>query len=138
MDKNGERMYAFETDGFSKHLLLDDANVPSLLSAAYLGFKTPYDPHDRLLESTRRFVLSTRNPLFFNGTKGFGVGSDHTERGRVWPMAIIMEGFTTRRETAVNDDLDSVWARLEASHTGTFSMHESFNVNDPTVFTRKW
>ena len=137
-DQNGEQIYAFETDGFSQHLLLDDANVPSLLSAAYLGFKTPYDPQDRLLQATRRFVLSSRNPLFFKGTNGSGVGSDHTEKGHVWPMSIVMEGFTAHMENTTNENLDSVWKRVEASHAGTFSMHESFDVNDPTVFTRKW
>ena len=137
-DQTGEQMYAFETNGFSQHLLLDDANVPSLLSAAYLGFKTPYDPHDRLLRATRRFILSTRNRLFFKGANGSGVGSDHTEKGSVWPMSIIMEGFSAHLEDAANENLDSVWRRLEGSHADTFSMHESFDVNDPRVFTRKW
>src|SRR5699024_3997825 len=39
-------IYAFEVDGFGNHLLMDDANVPSLLAMPYLG-----DVEDR--KSTR-------------------------------------------------------------------------------------
>jgi meiotically up-regulated gene 157 (Mug157) protein len=49
-------------------------------------------------------------------------------------MSIIMEGLTNYSQT----NLDQVWKRLEISHAGTFSMHESFNVNDPKQFTRSW
>ncbi|MGV2787769.1 metal-independent alpha-mannosidase, partial [Clostridium perfringens] len=31
------KIYAYETDGMGNHLLMDDANVPSLLSIPYLG-----------------------------------------------------------------------------------------------------
>ncbi len=49
-------------------------------------------------------------------------------------MSIIMEGLTNNSEK----NLDSVWQRLEASHAGTFAMHESFNVNNPKEYTRNW
>lgn len=48
-------------------------------------------------------------------------------------MAIIMEGFT-----GTKNDLDYVWKRLEISHADTFSMHESFSVDNPKAFTRQW
>lgn len=132
-DKYGQ-IYVYETDGFSKTLLIDDANVPSLLSAAYLGFKTPYDLEDKLILSTRNFVLSSDNRLFYQGKIAHGIGSHHTAAQFVWPMSIIMEGFTNNSEKV----LDSVWKRLEASHANTFAMHESFNVNNPKDFTRSW
>ncbi len=53
-------------------------------------------------------------------------------------MAIIMEGLTIIIDNHTRDDLDYVWKRLELSHANTFSMHESFNVNNPKDFTRKW
>lgn len=31
------KIYAFEVDGFGNHLLMDDANVPSLIAMPYLG-----------------------------------------------------------------------------------------------------
>ncbi|CAF1040151.1 unnamed protein product [Rotaria sordida] len=132
-DKYGQ-IYAYETDGFSQTLLVDDANVPSLLSASYFGFKTPYDPPDQLIISTRNFILSKDNPLFYQGQYAYGIGSHHTPIEYVWPMSIIMEGLTNNSK----ENLDSVWQRLEASHVETFSMHESFNVNNPKEFTRHW
>ncbi|UJR08085.1 hypothetical protein I4U23_012362 [Adineta vaga] len=128
------QIYAYETDGFSSPLLIDDANVPSLLSAAYLGFKTPYDPEDQILAATQSFVLSKENPFFFSGEYASGIGSQHTQSQYVWPMAIIMEGFANQSQV----NLDSVWKRLEASHAGTFAMHESFNINNPQQFSRTW
>src|SRR5699024_408200 len=32
------KIYAYETDGLGNHVLMDDANVPSLLSIPYLGY----------------------------------------------------------------------------------------------------
>ena len=37
-------IYAFEVDGFGNHLLMDDANVPSLLAMPYLGDVDVIDP----------------------------------------------------------------------------------------------
>ena len=132
------KIYAFETDGFAHNLLLDDANVPSLLSAPYLDFKTPYDPHNELIQSTRQFVLSNNNSLFFQGKYASGIGSEHTALGYIWPMAIIMEGLTTEMNNSTETNLDDVWERLETSHVGTFAMHESFDANDPKRFSRDW
>jgi meiotically up-regulated gene 157 (Mug157) protein len=53
-------------------------------------------------------------------------------------MSIIMEGLTLSAENSTENNLDSVWKRLEASHADTFSMHESFHVNNPKQFTRQW
>jgi meiotically up-regulated gene 157 (Mug157) protein len=53
-------------------------------------------------------------------------------------MSIIMEGLTLIINNETKYDLDSVWKRLELSHVNTYSMHESFNVNNPTQFTRHW
>ncbi len=48
-------IYAFEVDGFGNHLLMDDANVPSLLAMPYLG---DVDVNDPIYQNTRRFVWS--------------------------------------------------------------------------------
>ncbi|CAF0719175.1 unnamed protein product [Adineta steineri] len=132
------KIYAYETDGFSKYLLVDDANVPSLLSASYFDFKTPYDPSNELIQSTRQFILSKNNTLFFEGKYASGIGSQHTQARYVWPMAIIMEGLTMIIDNKTKIDLDYVWERLEVSHADTFAMHESFNVENPKQFSRPW
>jgi meiotically up-regulated gene 157 (Mug157) protein len=46
---------------------MDDANVPSLLSMPYLGYRSPHDPDGALADNTRRFVLSKDNPYFYTG-----------------------------------------------------------------------
>jgi len=91
-----------------------------------------------LIQSTRRFILSKDNPLFYEGKSVSGIGSEHTQKNFVWPMSIIMEGLTLVINNSTKKDLDYVWKRLEISHVDTFAMHESFNVNRPKNFTRKW
>jgi meiotically up-regulated gene 157 (Mug157) protein len=47
---------------------MDDANVPSLLSMPYLGYRSPHDPDGAIANNTRRFVLSEGNRYFYTGT----------------------------------------------------------------------
>jgi len=60
------KIYVFETDGMGNYNLMDDANVPNLLSIPYLGYR-PVD--DEIYQNTRRFVLSNQNP-FVRPAKG--------------------------------------------------------------------
>ncbi len=125
------RIYAYETDGFGNHLLMDDANVPSLLSIPYLGYRPA---GDAVYQNTRRFVLSRDNPYYVEGACARGVGSPHTPRGQVWPIALAMQGLTSQ-SAAEQDDL---LAMLTATTAGTGVMHESFHPDDPRRFTRPW
>ena len=49
------KIYAFEVDGFGNQLLMDDANVPSLIALPYLGDVKVTDP---IYQNTRKFVRS--------------------------------------------------------------------------------
>lgn len=71
-------IYAFEVDGFGNQLIMDDANVPSLLGMTYLGLVPASDP---VYQNTRRFVWSADNPYFFSGKAGEGIG------GPMWASA---------------------------------------------------
>jgi meiotically up-regulated gene 157 (Mug157) protein len=83
-DSNGDRTYAYEVDGLGGALFpMDDANVPSLLSAPLLGWsKLDHDVY----QATRKKILSSENPYYASGTAVRGIGSPHTGKGTVWPM----------------------------------------------------
>jgi uncharacterized protein len=124
-------IYAYETDGLGHHHLMDDANVPSLLSAPYLGYCSK---DDKIYKATRAFVLSQKNLYFYQGKAGRGIGSPHTPKGYIWPIALCMQGLTsTSREEQLG-----LLEMLLATDAGTGLMHESFHKDDPSNFTRPW
>jgi meiotically up-regulated gene 157 (Mug157) protein len=78
-------MFAFEVDGFGSVNLMDDANIPSLLSLPYLGYISTEDP---LYKATRAFVWSERQGFWWNGTAGAGIGGPHAGVYNIWPMSM--------------------------------------------------
>lgn len=124
-------IYAFEVDGFGNHLLMDDANIPSLLSMPYLG---DVDINDPVYQNTRRFVWSESNPYFFKGKVGEGIGGPHIGYDMVWPMSIMMKAFTSQNDQEIKDCIKM----LMDTDAGTGFMHESFHKDDATNFTRSW
>lgn len=125
------QIYAYETDGRGHHLLMDDANVPSLLSIPYLGYR---DSSDEIYRNTRRFILSPDNPYFFAGKHAAGIGSPHTPGGLIWPISLAMQGLTSTSVTEREDLLET----LIRTTADTAFMHEAFHPDDPTQFTRPW
>lgn len=128
---NYGKIYAYEVDGFGNALFQDDANVPSLMSLAYLGIHKPTDP---IYQRTRRFLLSDNNPYFFRGKAAEGQASPHSGRRRIWPMGIILRAMTSTDENEILQCL----RMLKSTHAGTGFMHEAFDMDDPADFTRKW
>ena len=124
-------VYAYEVDGFGNQLFMDDANVPSLLSLPYLGCCAP---DDATYLNTRALVLSDDNPYFFRGRAGEGIGGPHVGLNMIWPLGIIMRALTSRDV----GEILSCLRILKTTHAGTGFMHESFEHNDPTKFTRSW
>jgi uncharacterized protein len=125
------KIYAYEINGFGSFNLMDDANVPSLLSLPYLD---AVDEKDPLYLNTRKFVLSPDNPFFFSGKAGEGIGGPHAGMDKIWPLSIIMRGLTSTDR----DEIKKCVNMLKKSNAGTGFMHESFNKNDASNFTRKW
>lgn len=125
------RIYAFEVDGFGGHLLMDDANVPSLLALPYLG---AVEVNDEVYQRTRQFILSEKNPFFFKGKYAEGIGGPHIGHDMIWPMSIIMRAFTSTDDQEVRQCVQT----LKNTHGGTGFMHESFHKDDPKNFTRHW
>lgn len=125
------KIYAFEVDGFGNSLCMDDANVPSLLGAPYLGY---CKVDDALYQNTRKFVWSDNNPYFFRGKAGEGIGGPHVGLDYAWPMSIIMKGLTTGDAAELKECL----TLLRNTDADTGFMHESFHVDNPAKFTRSW
>lgn len=124
-------MYAYEVDGFGNHVFMDDANVPSLMSLAYLGI---CKPNDQNYLNTRKFLLSEDNPWYLKGDAAEGQGSPHTGKENIWPMGIILRALTSTN----NEEVHHCLKMLKATHAGTGFMHESFHKNDASNFSRKW
>lgn len=125
------RVWAYEVDGFGNALFMDDANVPSLLSLPYLGACAADDP---LYRRTRALVLSDDNPYFFRGRAAEGIGGPHAGLGMIWPLALTMRALTSADDGEIQASLRA----LRDTHAGTGFMHESFDRDDASRFTRKW
>lgn len=125
------KVYAYEVNGFGSFNLMDDANVPSLLSLPYLNTLSTTDP---VYQSTRKLVLSSYNPFFFKGTAAEGIGGPHAGINMIWPLSITMRALTSVNDAEIKQCVQ--W--LTKTHAGTGFMHESFHKDDPTKFTRKW
>ena len=124
-------VYACEVDGMGNYLLMDDANIPSLISAPYLGYTTTDDP---IYRNTRKMLLSSDNPYYYEGKCAKGIGSPHTPPHYVWHMALAMQGMTSDDK----EEMKAILDMLTNCDGGTGYMHEGFHVDDPTVFTRPW
>ena len=126
------KVIAYEVNGFGSFNLMDDANVPSLLSLPYLtGNDVARTPE---YINTRKMLLSADNPFFFKGIAGEGIGGPHTGMDYIWPMSVTMRALTTNDDAEINHCLKM----LVASNAGTGFMHESFYKDDASKFTRKW
>ena len=124
-------IYAFEVDGFGNQLIMDDANVPSLLAMPYLG---DVDINDPIYQNTRRFVWSEDNPYFFRGKAGEGIGGPHVGLDMPWPMSIMMRAFTSQDD----NEIKACIQMLMDTDAGTGVIHESFHKDDASNYTRPW
>lgn len=125
------KMYAYEVDGMGNMLLMDDANSPSLMAAPYIGYS---DIDDEIYQNTRKFILSFENPWYFEGAAAKGVGSPHTGTDKIWHIALCMQALTSNDPKEIETCLNMI----ATTHADTYRMHESFNKNDDTDFTRPW
>ncbi|MFS7422509.1 glycoside hydrolase family 125 protein [Carnobacterium maltaromaticum] len=131
VEHEGKKVYAYEVDGLGNYVLMDDANVPSLLAAPYLGY---CEIDDAIYQQTRAVLLSEKNPYYYEGTYLKGIGSEHTPKEYVWPIALAIQGLTTNKKAEKIEMLN----KLVETEAGTNYMHEGINVNNPNEYTREW
>ncbi len=125
------KIYACEVDGLGNYRAFDDANVPNLISAPYLGY---CDKDDEIYKNTRKFILSKENDYYYCGKFAKGVGSPHTPENYIWHIALSMQGLTS----ASKDEKRELLEMFINTDAGTGHMHEGFFADNPNEFTRKW
>lgn len=123
--------YAYEVDGFGQYLIMDDANLPSLLSMPYFG----YCPAENTrYQNTRKVVLSDQNPYYYEGIYAKGIGSPHTKPRFIWDIALGIQGLTSDSVEEKRNLLETM-SRMDAD---TGMMHESIDADNPANYTRPW
>jgi len=125
------KIYSYEIDGFGNNLYMDDANVPSLMSLAYLNSKFK---DDKIYLNTRKFLLSNNNPYFLKGKAAEGQASPHTGKDKIWPMGIILRAMTSNDD----DEIKKCLKMLVNTHANTGFMHEAFDKDNPNNYFRSW
>ena len=125
------KIYAYEINGFGSYNLMDDTNVPSLLSLPYLGAVAADDP---IYLNTRKFIFSDANPFYATSKWGEGITSPHCGLEMLWPLSIIVRGLTS----GSTEEIKMCLKQLEETHANTGFIHETFHKEIPGKFTRKW
>ena len=125
------KIYCCETDGDGHYSMIDDANIPSLLSIPYIGYS---EIDDEIYQNTRKFLLSKENPFYFEGEYAKGIGSRHTPNGFIWHMSLIMQALTTKNQ----DEIELMLNYIVNSDADTGYLHEGFDCNNPKRFSRPW
>ncbi|KAI1940759.1 hypothetical protein LOZ57_005902 [Ophidiomyces ophidiicola] len=124
-------VFAFEVDGYGSSILMDDANLPSLLALPLLGF---VNQDDKVYQNTRKMILSKKgNPYYLVGSAFHGIGGPHIGVQNAWPMSVLV-----RARTAISDDeiRESINMVRDSSLLGL--IHETVHVNRISQYTRSW
>lgn len=125
------QIYAYEIDGYGGQTIMDDANVPSLLSAPLLSYLSS---SSQTYQNTRALILSGDNPYFMRGPVLSAVGGPHNGPGYAWPMASIVRILTSSDEGEIVEQLKSILG----STGGLGLVHESVNSWNMNDWTRQW
>ncbi|EGP84277.1 unnamed protein product [Zymoseptoria tritici ST99CH_1E4] len=124
-------VFAFEVDGYGSALLMDDANLPSLLALPLLGF---LKREERTYQNTRKMILSKAgNPYYLTGSVFSGIGGPHVGLRNAWPMSLLVQAMTSDDDEEIRGCLEAV---KKVSPLGL--VHESVNVEVKKDFTRSW
>ncbi|KAI4154044.1 MAG: hypothetical protein L6R39_001455 [Caloplaca ligustica] len=128
--KYGE-VFAFEVDGYGSSIMMDDANLPSLLALPLLGF---VKRDDKVYQNTRKMILEQPgNPYYLEGRAFGGIGGPHIGLQHAWPMSRLVQAMTSDDDDEISDALHAV---RSSSRLGL--VHESIHVERVTEYTRSW
>ena len=122
-------VFAFEVDGYGSSILMDDANLPSLLALPLLGF---VDVDNKVYKNTRKMILDrTGNPFYLTGKAFSGIGGPHVGLQHAWPMSRLVQAMTSNDDDEIKQALNNV---RDTSKLGL--IHESVNVGRVADYTR--
>ncbi|KAI1006025.1 Meiotically up-regulated 157 protein [Podosphaera aphanis] len=125
------QVFAYEVDGYGSQIIMDDANVPSLLALPILGF---VERTNEVYQNTRKMLLEkSGNPYYLVGDNFHGIGGPHVGLQHAWPMSLLIQAITSDNDDEIKDCLRAV---LASSPLGL--VHEAVDVNSLHVFTRPW
>ena len=128
--KNYGKVFAYEVDGYGSSILMDDANLPSLLALPKLGF---VDVNDEVYKNTRKMILEREgNPYYLTGRAFSGIGGPHIGLQHAWPMSRLVQAMTSNDVEEITKCINDV---RDTSRLGL--IHESVNVNRVSDFTSK-
>ncbi|KAF2238933.1 glycoside hydrolase family 125 protein [Viridothelium virens] len=125
------QVFAFEVDGYGSQIIMDDANLPSLLALPLLGF---VEKDDKVYQNTRKMILEKKgNPYYLKGKDFKGIGGPHIGLQNAWPMSLLVQAMTSDDDEEILDAMELV---KRASPLGL--VHESINVNRIKESSRSW
>ncbi|KAI4242117.1 MAG: hypothetical protein L6R40_004159 [Gallowayella cf. fulva] len=131
MHKRYGEVFAFEVDGFGSTIIMDDANLPSLLALPLMGF---VEKDNKVYQNTRKMILEQGgNPYYLEGLAFAGIGGPHIGLQHAWPMSRLVQAMTSDNDEEIGAVLRDV---RSTSRLGL--VHESINVERATDYTRSW
>lgn len=81
------KVFAYEVDGYGSQIIMDDANVPSLLALPIMGFVEKNDP---VYVATRKMLLrKDGNPYFLKGSAFQGIGGKRALCSPVYFVSLL-------------------------------------------------
>lgn len=123
-------VFAFEVDGYGSAIIMDDANVPSLLAMPLLGF---VNVDNKTYQNTRKMILEKNgNPYYLKGKAFAAIGGPHVGLQYAWPISRLVQAMTSDDDDEILGALNDV---RDSSRLGL--VHESINVERVPDFTRK-
>ncbi|KAL8782520.1 MAG: hypothetical protein Q9213_005323, partial [Squamulea squamosa] len=121
-------VFAFEVDGYGSAIIMDDANLPSLLALPLMGF---VKKGNKVYQNTRKMILERAgNPYYFEGRAFAGIGGPHVGLQHAWPMSRLIQAMTSDDDEEIGDALRDV---RDSSRLGL--IHETIHVERITDYT---